>query len=94
MKARPNLSFLRKALMASATAFLALMLSGCANEEAFLAIDQAKCRQLGFTPGNAEYNTCLSQVARRRTNLATAPEPLREDYTAAVPAVPAQPQGR
>jgi hypothetical protein len=68
-----------------------LVLLGCANEEAFLAVDHAKCRQLGFTPGGAEYNTCISQVARKRTNLAAAPEPLKEDYTAAVPTVRAEP---
>jgi hypothetical protein len=92
MEQRPNLGFLCVALKASVAAFVALMLSGCANEEAFLAIDHAKCRQLGFTPGSADYNTCISQVARRRTNLAAVPEPLREDYTA-VPPVPAEPKG-
>jgi hypothetical protein len=67
---------------------LALVLVGCANEEVFTAVDHAKCRQLGFNPGSADYNTCISQVARRRSNLAAVPEPLREDYTAAVPVEP------
>jgi hypothetical protein len=87
---RPYLSLMRVASLIISAAPL-LVLLGCANEEVFLAVDHAKCRQLGFTPGGAEYNSCISQVARRRTNLAAAPEPLKEDYTAAVPTVRAKP---
>jgi outer membrane murein-binding lipoprotein Lpp len=67
---------------------LVLVLGGCANQEVFTAVDNAKCRQLGFTPGSNDYDTCLSQVARRHTDFDAVPEPLREDYTAAISAAP------
>ena len=57
---------------------LALVLTGCSNEEAFIAADHAKCRELGFQPGTGEYDACLLEVQRRRTTLAAVPEQLRD----------------
>jgi hypothetical protein len=58
--------------------FLALVLTGCSNEAAFVAADYAKCRELGFEQGSREYDICLMEVQRRRTTLAAAPEPITE----------------
>jgi hypothetical protein len=92
MAHRPHFDFVRSTLIGAGTV-LALLLAGCANQEAFTAVDHANCRKLGFDPGGEHYNMCLSEVQRRHTALAAAPEPLREDYTAAVPTAPAEPQG-
>jgi hypothetical protein len=64
-------------LVCAATLF-AYGLTGCSNEEALIAADYAKCRELGFRPGNMDYDACLVEVQRRRTDLAAAPEQLRE----------------
>jgi len=61
-----------------AATFLALALAACSNEGAFLAVDHAKCRELGFHSGSADYDVCLLEVQRRRTTLAAAPEQLRD----------------
>jgi hypothetical protein len=61
-----------------AATVLALVLAACSNEEAFIAADHAKCRELGFQPGMGEYDVCLLEVQRRRTTLAATPEQLRD----------------
>jgi hypothetical protein len=53
---------------------LGLALSGCSNEQAFVAADYAKCRELGFIPGDKTYDLCLSEVQRRRITMATSSE--------------------
>jgi hypothetical protein len=70
----------RNALMTSlaVAGFLTLMLAGCSNDAAFVAADYAKCRELGFQQASREYDICLSEVQRRRTNLAAAPEPITD----------------
>ena len=70
----------RNAIMISlaVAGFLTLMIAGCSNEAAFVAADYAKCRELGFQQGSREYDICLSEVQRRRTNLAAAPEPITD----------------
>jgi hypothetical protein len=64
--------------LCAAATLLALVLAGCSNEEAFIAADHAKCRELGFQPGMGEYDVCLLEVQRRPTTLAAAPEHLRD----------------
>lgn len=58
--------------------FLALMLAGCATQPAFVAADYAKCQELGFQQGSRDYAICLTEVQKRRTTLAAAPEPIVE----------------
>lgn len=65
-------------ILLCAAMLLALVLAGCSNEEAFIAADHAKCRELGFQPGSADYDVCLLEIQRRRTTLAAAPEQLRD----------------
>jgi hypothetical protein len=89
MADRPHFGFVRRTLISAGTV-LAILLAGCANQAAFTDADHANCRKLGFDPGGEHYYMCLSEVQRRQTALAAAPEPLREDYTAAVPTAPAQ----
>ena len=57
---------------------LALALAGCATEPAFVAADYAKCQELGFLQGSREYAICLSEVQKRRTSFAAAPESITE----------------
>lgn len=73
------LAMIRTALMSICTGMLlALLLVGCSNREVFMAVDHAKCRELGFTSGGEHYDICLSEVKQRRTTLAAAPEPIVE----------------
>jgi len=65
-------------MMLCAAMLLALVLAGCSNEQAIIAADHAKCREIGFHPGTSEYDVCLLEVQRRRTALAAEPEQLRE----------------
>jgi hypothetical protein len=58
--------------------FLALTLAGCASEPAFVAADYSKCQDLGFQQGSREYAICLSEVQKRRTSFAAAPEPIAQ----------------
>ena len=57
---------------------LALMLAGCASEPAFVAADYSKCQELGFQHGSREYAICLSEVQKRRTSFAAAPDSATE----------------
>jgi len=57
---------------------LALTLAGCASEPAFVAADYSKCQELGFQQGSREYAICLSEVQKRRTTFAAAPESITE----------------
>jgi hypothetical protein len=57
---------------------LALTLAGCASEPAFVAADFSKCQELGFQQGSREYAICLSEVQKRRTSFAAAPESITE----------------
>ena len=66
---------LRKWLTICAATFLPL-LSSCSHEEAFVATDYTRCRELGFRPESSDYRICLSEVRRRR--VAAAPQPLRQ----------------
>jgi hypothetical protein len=52
-----------------------MTLAGCANEQALVAADHARCRELGFQPMTREYDVCLSGMKGRRT---TQLEQLRE----------------
>jgi hypothetical protein len=54
------------------------MLAGCATQPAFVAADYAKCQELGFQQGSRDYAICLTEVQKRRTTLAAAPEPIVE----------------
>jgi hypothetical protein len=56
------------------TIVLVIPLGSCSNEEAFMAADYAKCRELGFSPGEKEYDICLSEVQHRRLTMATTSE--------------------
>jgi hypothetical protein len=53
---------------------LALTLAGCASEPAFVSTDYSKCQELGFLQGSREYAICLSEVQKRRTSFAAAPD--------------------
>jgi hypothetical protein len=66
---------LRHALCAAT--LLATLLIGCANEDAFIVADHARCRELGFHPNTRDYDACLTELQRRRVTL-SSPEPLRE----------------
>ncbi len=55
-----------------------LALASCATEPAFVAADYSKCQELGFQQGSREYAICLSEVQKRRTSFAAAPEPITE----------------
>jgi hypothetical protein len=57
---------------------LAVTLAGCASEPAFVAADYSKCQDLGFQQGSREYAICLSEVQKRRTSYAAAPEPIAQ----------------
>ena len=57
---------------------LALTLAGCASEPAFVATDYSKCQELGFQQGSREYAICLSEVQKRRTSFAAAPDSATE----------------
>lgn len=57
---------------------LVLTLAGCASGPAFVAADYAKCQELGFQQGSREYAICLSEVEKRRTSLAAAPDSITE----------------
>jgi hypothetical protein len=57
---------------------LALTLAGCASEPAFVAADYSKCQELGFQQGSREYAICLSEVQKRRTSFAAAPDSAAE----------------
>src|SRR5262245_14742182 len=54
------------AVFLCATIVLMLPLGSCSNEAAFITADYAKCRELGFSPGEKEYDVCPSEVQRRR----------------------------
>jgi hypothetical protein len=62
------------AIFLCATIVFVIPLGSCSNEEAFITADYAKCRELGFSPGEKEYDICLSEVQRRRLTLATTSE--------------------
>ena len=66
------------ALLPCGPGILALMLAGCASQPAFVATDYAKCQELGFQQRSHDYAICLSEVQKRRTTLAAAPEPIVE----------------
>jgi hypothetical protein len=76
--ASPHRSRYALALLPCGAGFLALMLAGCATQPAFVAADYAKCQELGFQQGSRDYAICLSEVQKRRTTLASAPEPIIE----------------
>jgi hypothetical protein len=59
-----------------AATLLVILLAGCSNQEAFVAADHTKCRELGIKPVSGEYEVCVREVRRQRIGLA-APE-LRE----------------
>jgi hypothetical protein len=61
-----------------AATLLACVLAGCSSDTVFVTADYARCRELGFRPGNREYDVCLSEVHRRRMALAAAPDELRD----------------
>jgi hypothetical protein len=66
-------------ILASCVAgLLALTLAGCASGPAFVAADYAKCQELGFLQGSREYAICLSEVQKRRTSFAAAPQSITE----------------
>ncbi len=57
---------------------LTLTVAGCASEPAFVAADYSKCQELGFQQGSREYAMCLSEVQKRRTSFAAAPDSTTE----------------
>lgn len=59
-------------------ALLALTVASCASQPAFVAADYAKCQELGFERGSREYAMCLSEVQKRRTSFAAAPQSITE----------------
>ena len=66
------------ALLPCGAGLIVLMLAGCASQPAFVAVDYAKCQELGFQQGSRDYAICLTEVHKRRTALAAAPEPIVE----------------
>lgn len=76
--ASPHRSHHALALSLGGAGCLALMLAGCATQPAFVAADYTKCQELGFPQGSRDYAICLSEVQKRRTTLAAAPEPIVE----------------
>ena len=57
---------------------LTLTLAACASQPTFVAADYAKCQELGFQSGSRDYAICLTEVQKRRSTLAAAPEPIVE----------------
>jgi hypothetical protein len=55
-----------------------LTLAACASQPTFVAADYAKCQELGFQDGSRDYAICLTEVQKRRSTLAAAPEPIVE----------------
>ena len=76
--ASPRLFRNARTLSLYVAGLLALTLAGCASEPAFVGADYAKCQELGFQQGSREYAICLSEVQKRRTSFAAAPESITE----------------
>lgn len=76
--ASPQLFRNARTLSLCVSGLLALTLAGCASEPAFVGADYAKCQELGFQQGSREYAICLSEVQKRRTSFAAAPESITE----------------
>ena len=76
--ASPHRSRNALAVLPCGASLIVLMLAGCATQPAFVAGDYAKCQELGFQHGSREYAVCLTEVQKRRTTLASAPEPIVE----------------
>ena len=76
--ASPQISRNAHTLALYIAGLLALTLAGCASEPAFVGADYTKCQELGFQQGSREYAICLSEVQKRRTSFAAAPDSITE----------------
>ncbi len=76
--ASPHRSHNALAALRCGTGLIVLLLAGCATQPAFVATDYAKCQELGFQQGSRDYTICLTEVQKRRTTLASGPEPIVE----------------